>query len=208
MGCWSKAEVSGPVVACDIGHSVAVEPSIGGLPCEGESEAQGTVRKTRALPEGEAADGLRLGTPESPESQLRVSEGMVSNESRVRESRTLGSMSGERNRGQGGDRGTGTGARVVGELLIAPSSTSAPPRLYWPVENVRSLLQKSTQRSRGSTLGFDTAPARAGSLSGGRVYAVSRAFDYRYRRSRKPSDLCTRLLLKFRKVFAETRLEK
>ena len=51
----------------------------------------------RALPGREAVAGLRLGTPEGAEAQLRVSEGMVSNESRVREIRTLGSMSGERN---------------------------------------------------------------------------------------------------------------
>ena len=47
--------------------------------------------------------GLRLGKPEGAEAQFLVSEGMISNESRVREIRTLGSMSGERKRGQGGD---------------------------------------------------------------------------------------------------------
>ena len=67
------------------------------------SEAQGEVREIRALPGREAAGGLRLDTPEGAEAQLRVSEGMISNESRVREIRTLGSTSGERKRGQGGE---------------------------------------------------------------------------------------------------------
>ena len=57
----------------------------------------------RALPGREAVAGQRLGTPACAEAQLRVSEGMISNESRVREIRTLGSMSGERKRGQGGE---------------------------------------------------------------------------------------------------------
>ena len=67
------------------------------------SEAQGEVREIRALPGREAVGGLRLGTPECAEAQLRVSEGIISNESRVREIRTLGSTSGERKRGQGGE---------------------------------------------------------------------------------------------------------
>ena len=45
----------------------------------------------------EAVAELRLGTPEGAEAQFRVSEGMISNESRMREIRTLGSMSGEGN---------------------------------------------------------------------------------------------------------------
>ena len=45
--------------------------------------------------------------------QLPVGEGMISNQSPVRENRTLGSMSRERNRDQGGDRGTGTRAKAV-----------------------------------------------------------------------------------------------
>lgn len=56
----------------------------------------------------------------------RVGARIIANESRVRETRMLGSMSGGRDRGQGGDRGTGTGARVAGELLLPPSSTTAP----------------------------------------------------------------------------------
>ena len=43
-----------------------------------------------------------------------MSEGMISNESRVREIRTPGLVSGERNRGQGGEGGTGTMAKAPG----------------------------------------------------------------------------------------------
>lgn len=68
------------------------------LPCEGESEAQGTVRKTSALPEGEAVGGLRLGTPEGAEAQRRVREGMIGKWSRVRDICRLGLTSGERKR--------------------------------------------------------------------------------------------------------------
>ena len=67
------------------------------------SEAQGEGRERRALPGRGAVAGLRLGRPEGAAAQLRVSEGMISNESRMREIRTLGSMSGERKRGQGGE---------------------------------------------------------------------------------------------------------
>ena len=67
------------------------------------SEAQGEVREIRALPGREAVAGLRLGTPEGAEAQLRVSEGVISNESPMRRIRTLGSVSGERKRGQRGD---------------------------------------------------------------------------------------------------------
>ena len=59
-------------------------------------EAQGEVREIGALPGREAVGELRPGTPEGAEAQLRVSEGMISNESQVREICTLGSMSGER----------------------------------------------------------------------------------------------------------------
>ena len=50
-----------------------------------------------------AVGGLRPDTPEWAGARLPVSEGMISNESRVREIRTLGSTSGERKRGQGED---------------------------------------------------------------------------------------------------------
>ena len=103
MGGWSKAERSGSVGACGVGPSVAAEPSIGGLPCWGKREEQGAVREARALPRGEAVDGLRLGTPECKEAWLCMSEGMIWNESRVREIRTISSASGERKRNRGGD---------------------------------------------------------------------------------------------------------
>ena len=80
------------------------------------SEAQGGVWEMRALPGRVAVGGLRLGTPEGAEAQLRVSAGMISSERRVRKIRTLGSTSGERKRGQGGDCGTGTVARPIGEI--------------------------------------------------------------------------------------------
>ena len=67
------------------------------------SEAQCGVRQIRALPGRGAVGGLRPDTLERAGAQLRASTGMISNESRVREIRTLGSTSGERKRGQGGD---------------------------------------------------------------------------------------------------------
>ena len=87
-------------------------------------EAQCEVGGVRALSAREAVARLRLGTPESAEAQLLVSEGMISNESRVREIRTLGSMSGERKRCQRADRGTGTVAKAVGnrESLHPPQA--------------------------------------------------------------------------------------
>ena len=85
-------------------------------------EAQGEEPETPALPGRKAVAGLRFGTPEGAEAQLRLSEGLTSNESRVRRNRTLGSTSTERNRGQGGERGTGTMAKANG------NSYSLPPR--------------------------------------------------------------------------------
>ena len=60
-----------------------------------------------SLPQGCGRDVRR------PQVQLRVAEIMLSNESPVRKVRTLGSMHGERKRGQGGDRGTGTMAKAA-----------------------------------------------------------------------------------------------
>ena len=65
-------------------------------------EAQGEVGEVHAL-HGRApmpVDGPHA--PDAADSELCVGEGMISNESRVREIRTFGSMSGERKRGQGG----------------------------------------------------------------------------------------------------------
>ena len=64
--------------------------------------------------------------PEGAYGQLGVGEGMISHESPVLENRTLGSMSGERKRGQGGECGTGTMAKAAGKLQLPLSSTSAP----------------------------------------------------------------------------------
>ena len=66
-------------------------------------EARGEVGEVRALP-GRAPVAVHgPHAPEGTDGQLCVGEGMISNESRAREIRTLGSMSGERKRGQGGD---------------------------------------------------------------------------------------------------------
>ena len=51
--------------------------------------------------------------PERADSQFCVGAGLVSNESPVRKNRTPSSMSLERNRGQGGDRGTGIVAKAA-----------------------------------------------------------------------------------------------
>jgi len=55
-----------------------------------------------------------------------VDEGMILHESPVLENCTLGSMSGERKRGQGGESGTGTMTKAAGKLQLPPPSTSAP----------------------------------------------------------------------------------
>lgn len=52
--------------------------------------------------------------PERWKAQLRVGESMISNESPVREIRTLGSIRVEGKRGQGGDLGNGTLAKAAG----------------------------------------------------------------------------------------------
>ena len=90
------------------------------------SEAQGGVREVRALPRRGAVGELRPDTPECPAAQLRVSEGMISNESRVREIGTLGWTSGERKRGRSRVRGTGGMALDAG---IRAPSTARPARL-------------------------------------------------------------------------------
>lgn len=72
-----------------------------------------------------STDGIaRAHGPDAGDGQLRVSEGMIANESPVRSIRTLGSTGGGRKRGQGGDWGTGTIAKAVG-------NNDAPPTLDW-----------------------------------------------------------------------------
>lgn len=76
-----------------------------GLRGPGELEAQGAVRKPRALPGGEAVGGLRIGTPGCAEAQLRVTEHRISNEGQMRRIRVLGSPNGEEGCGRRGDWG-------------------------------------------------------------------------------------------------------
>ena len=92
----------------------------------------------RTLPCKQAVAGRRFGTPEGADSQLCGGESMISNESPVWKVRTLGSMSRERKRGQGGDRGTGTVAKAVGNCYslhprqVRLSSTLQFPRVSTP----------------------------------------------------------------------------
>ena len=92
----------------------------------------------RTLPCKQAVAGRRFGTPEGADSQLCGGESMISNESPVWKVRTLGSMSRERKRGQGGDRGTGTMAKALGNCYslhprqVRLSSTLQFPRVSTP----------------------------------------------------------------------------
>ena len=85
-------------------------------------DAQGAYREVRALPGRAILAGHGAQAPEGADRQLPVGEGMVWNESPVREYCALGSLSEERNRGQGSDRGTGTLAKA------ADNSYSLHPR--------------------------------------------------------------------------------
>lgn len=58
----------------------------------------------------------------------------------------------------------------------------------------RGLSHGPIRRCRGSTLHIDTAPPRAVSLSGGRISAISRAFDCRCGGTCKLSGVCNSLL--------------
>ena len=80
----------------------------------------------RALPGRGAVGGLWLGTPEGAEAQLRVSDSMISNESRVREIRTLGSTSGERNVVKVETEALALWRESSATALLAPRLTSAP----------------------------------------------------------------------------------
>ena len=68
-----------------------------------EPEAPGEVGEGRALPGWTTVVGHGRERQRVRPGQLPVGEGMISDESSVRENRTLGSRSGERKRGQGGD---------------------------------------------------------------------------------------------------------
>ena len=65
------------------------------------AEAGGGDREDARFPGGRPQSGRERRTGRM--ARLRVCERMISNESPVREIRMLGSMSGERKRGQGGD---------------------------------------------------------------------------------------------------------
>ena len=66
-------------------------------------EAQGEVGEVRAPPGRAPVAVHRPHAPEGAGGQLCVGEGMISNESPARETRTVDSMRGERRRGQGGE---------------------------------------------------------------------------------------------------------
>ena len=76
-------------------------------------EAQGEGGGVRALPARAPRAGHGTHVPEGA-SQLCVGESVVSNKSPVRKIHTLGSTSGERKRGQGGDCGTSTMVKAAG----------------------------------------------------------------------------------------------
>ena len=88
------------------------------------SEARGGVREDVRFPGGWPQSGRERRSGRT--ARLRVCERMISNESPVREIRTLGSMSGERKRSRSGVRGTGGMALDAG---IRAPSTARPARL-------------------------------------------------------------------------------
>ena len=88
------------------------------------SEARGGVREDVRFPGGWPQRGRERRSGRT--ARHRVCERMISNESPVREIRTLGSMSGERKRSRSGVRGTGGMALDAG---IRAPSTARPARL-------------------------------------------------------------------------------
>ena len=82
------------------------------------SKARGGVREDVRFPGGRPQSGRERRTGRT--ARPRVCERMISNESPVREIRTLGSMSGERKRSRSGVRGTGGMALDAG--IRAPST--------------------------------------------------------------------------------------
>ena len=58
-------------------------------------ETQGEVGKERALPRRATLGRVRTHAPDVANGQLSVGEGMIPSESRMRENRTSGSMSGD-----------------------------------------------------------------------------------------------------------------
>ena len=76
--------MSGSLVARSVGFPSAVEPSIAGLPSKGSRKHKALSGKRLWFRGGEVVGGVRSSTPEGAEAQLRVSVGMISNESRLR----------------------------------------------------------------------------------------------------------------------------
>ena len=58
-------------------------------------QAQGEIGEARALPGRDALEGVRTHSPDRAHGTLSVGEGMIPSESRMRENRTSGSMSGD-----------------------------------------------------------------------------------------------------------------
>ena len=79
------------------------------------SEAQGERRVVRAFPERTAVGGLRPYPPCANDQGPSVGEGMISSESRMRENRTSGLMSGGLE-----TRPSGAGLRPIAKALESP----------------------------------------------------------------------------------------
>ena len=120
--------MSGSAWGCGVGRTVAVAPSIGGSLAEKNWKHKVQSRKHVRFPGGRlwADDGLARRRLQGRE--LRVSEGTVSNESRMQRIRMLAPTSGEGERNQGGGLGTSIVAKAVGQPLLHPPSTGAPLR--------------------------------------------------------------------------------
>lgn len=124
--------------------------------------------------------------PEAGDGQLRVSEGMIANESPVRAIPTLGSTGGGRKRGQGGDWGTGTIAKAVGNNDAPPTlDRRGTPRLY----SGRAMLPQRwyTERAVGELLRLlDHLGGAQGVLLGAGVAWV--LFELRSQKARAKED--------------------
>ena len=89
------------VVACRVGPTVAVAPSIRASLAEKNWKHKVQSGKHVRFPDGRLWADYGLARRGSQGRELRVSEGTVSNESRMQQIRTLGSTSGEGERNQG-----------------------------------------------------------------------------------------------------------